>query len=57
MGSKDTLLDWCDPGLTRAAGRPLREGRIWEHGQRRGGNSGWVRNRKTGDAGLRANWE
>lgn len=33
MGSKDTLLDWCDLGLRRAAGRLLREGRILEHGQ------------------------
>lgn len=53
MGSKDTLLDWRDPSLTRAAGRALREGNMG----RRVGKSGWVRNRKTGDAGLGANWK
>lgn len=61
MGSKDTLLEpcviWVPAGCLEGhqeQGQGCKMLRIQEHGQRlqRVGTSGWVRNRKTGDAGL-----
>lgn len=61
MGSKDTLLEpcviWVPAGCLEGhqeQGEGCKMLRIQEHGQRlqRVGTSGWVRNRKTGDAGL-----
>lgn len=61
MGIKDTLLEprviWVPAGRLEGhqeQGEGCKMLRIREHGQRlqRVGTSGWVRNRKTGDAGL-----